>query len=57
MKRIREWLFERRIIREDRGQCAYGLSYLREHHWKSDLICDTRAYDRNRRSYTMAGGR
>ena len=57
MTRISQWILDRRICREDRRRCSYGLTTLRENRWKSDLIPDTQTYDRNRRRYTTAGGR
>lgn len=57
MNRISQWFLGRRICREDRRRCSYGLTTLRENRWHSDLIPDTRVYDRTRRGFTKAGGR
>ena len=57
INRISQWLLDRRIYREDRRHCSYGLTTLRENRWHSDLIPDTRVYDRTRRGFTKAGGK
>lgn len=57
INRISQWILDRRIYREDRRRCSYSLTTLRENRWHSDLIPDTRVYDRTRRGFTKAGGR